>query len=266
MSDESSGTKFIIDSEFEKRSKKSFYDDYYVEVGDNEIKWRDFGAIEKCESIVELCKGLQFAKVVEIGCGLCNIISKLDKLNFAPEFYALEVSPSVIHFIKEKINIPRLRAVYLLDTNKTPFENDFFDLGILSHVLEHVQIPHTLLNETLRICKYALVEVPLEDCLLSNLSSKFWEKVSGHRRMDNPTGHINFFNKSTVRKLIMESGGKILRERTYRSWKVFFIRFRPITLLNYFQSIMFYLIFKVTNSRVVGTHYAVLITSKTRSP
>lgn len=252
-------TRFIIDSEFEKRNKGSLYDAYYAEVKNSEIGWRDFGAKWKCESIVELCKGLHFGKVVEIGCGLCSIISKLEKIDFAPEFYALEVSPSVIRFIKEKIRIPRLRAVYLLDTTKTPFENDSFDLGILSPVLEHVPNPIALLHETLRICKFVLVEVPLEDCLLSNLSSKFRAKISGRQRKDNPTGHINFFNKSTVRKLIMESGGKTLRERTYRSWEVFFIRTDPATLLKHFQSIMLYLIFKITNSRVVATHYAVLI-------
>ncbi len=259
MNEKSSGTKFIIDSEFEKRSKDSFYEDYYAKVTDEQMKWRDFGAIEKCESILQLCGGRRFDKVVEIGCGLCSLISRLDKLNFAPEFYGLEISPSVVRFIQERIRIPRLKAVFLLDTNKTPFENDFFDLGILSHVLEHVSNPVTLLNETLRICKYVLVEVPLNDCLLPNLSAKFSEKVTGRLRVDNPTGHINFFNKPTIMKLIKESGGEIVKERTYRPWKVFFIYPSPITLLKYFQSVLFYLIFTATDSRVVGTHYAVLI-------
>jgi ubiquinone/menaquinone biosynthesis C-methylase UbiE len=264
MNEESSGTKFVIDSEFEKRSKGSFYNRFYAKVTDNGIKWRDFGAIEKCESILELCSGLRFDKVVEIGCGFCSIISRLDKLKFAPEFYALEVSPSIIRFIQEKINIPSLKSVYLLDTTKTPFENDFFDLGIVSHVLEHVPTPNKLLNETLRICKYALLEVPLDDCLSANLEAKFLEKLTGRRRRDNPTGHINVFNESTFEKLIRESGGQILRKRTYRPWKVFFIEFRPIILLNYIKSILLYLVFKATNSRVVTIHYAVLITKRAR--
>jgi SAM-dependent methyltransferase len=259
MSEKSPETKFIIDSEFEKRSKESFYDAYYAKVANSETKWRDFGAIEKCKSILELCRGLRFDKVVEIGCGLCNVISRLDKLNFAREFYAFEVSPSVIRFIREKIHIPSLRSVYLLDTTNTAFENDFFDLGIVSHVLEHVPTPNRLLKETLRICKYVLVEVPLEDCLSINLHAKFLEKMTGRRRRDNSLGHINFFGKSTVKELISENGGQILRERTYRPWRVFFINFQPITLLNYIRSILFYLIFKATNSRIVDTHYAVLI-------
>jgi ubiquinone/menaquinone biosynthesis C-methylase UbiE len=260
MSKKKPETKFVIDSEFEKRNKESFYDNYYAEVTGDEVKWRDFIALEKCQSILELCSGLKFDKVVEVGCGMCNIISRLDKLNFASEFYALEVSPNVVRFIQERIEIPSLKSVYLLDTTKTSFENNFFDLGILSHVLEHVSSPNKLLDETLRICKYTVAEVPLEECVLSNLYSNFLEKLTGRRRIDNAAGHINFFNKSTFRKLIKESGGRILRERTYRSWKIFYTKFQLTTLLNYFKSILFFLIYKATNSRIVGTHYAVLLT------
>jgi SAM-dependent methyltransferase len=259
MGDKDCSTEFIIDSEFEKQNKASFYDDYYTKVNDSNIKWRDFSAIEKCKSIITLCSGKQFGKVVEIGCGLCSITSRLGKLNFAPELYALEVSPSAVYFIKEKINIPSLKSVYLLDTTKTPFENDFFDLGILSHVIEHVSDPTPLINEALRICKYVLIEVPLEDCLLLNLSSSFWEKVTGRKRTDNAVGHVQFFNKSAVGSLIMKSRGIVIRERTYRSWRLFYLHFRPIILLRYLQSIIFYLAFKMTNSRIVETNYAVLI-------
>jgi ubiquinone/menaquinone biosynthesis C-methylase UbiE len=172
-------TIFIIDSEFEKRSHEFFYSNYYGEVNNDVMKWRDFGAIEKSESILKLCNGLKFDKVVEIGCGLCNILSRLDKLNFAPQFYGLEVSPSAVTFIKEKIKIKHLKAIYLLDTTKTHFEDNFFDLSILSHVLEHVPNPNALLNEALRICKYVVIEVPLEDCFFDNLYSKFLEKTTG---------------------------------------------------------------------------------------
>jgi ubiquinone/menaquinone biosynthesis C-methylase UbiE len=149
--------------------------------------------------------------------------------------------------------------VYLHDKNKTNFENDSFDLGILSHVLEHVQNPTILLREALRICKYVVVEVPLEDCLSVNIYSKFGEKIKGLDRENNPVGHINFFNKAKVTELVSKSGGGALKERNYRSWKIFFNHSNSVTLLNYLKSVTFYMIFKITGSRIVESHYAVLI-------
>lgn len=262
MSGKKSKTKFLIDAKHEERVKDSFYDDYYKRISDYAIQWRKFASEEKCKSILQLCKGLKFDKVVDIGAGFCSVLSKLDELKFAPELYAFEVSPSVIRFIKERINIPRLKAVYLLNTSKTNFDNDFFDFGILSHVLEHVTNPEELLSEALRICKYVVVEVPLEDCLFANIYSGYVEKVTGHKRSDNPIGHINFFNKSTIRKLVKTSGGIISKERTYRSWKIYPNEFRMTTIFQLFRSIIFHFIFKITNSRLVVTHNAILITAR----
>jgi hypothetical protein len=49
-------TEFVVDSEFEKRNKASFYDSYYIDISTDEYRWRDFGAVEKSQSIVEIGK------------------------------------------------------------------------------------------------------------------------------------------------------------------------------------------------------------------
>jgi len=252
-------TEFIIDSEFEEQMKNSFYDNYYSEVTDYAIEYFALESIEKCKSILKLCNGLKVSRVVDIGAGPCSILLGLNKSNFAPEYHVLEVSPSIVRFIREKISIPRLKAVYLLDTTKTPFENNFFDLGILSHVLEHLKNPSKLLSETLRICKFVVLEVPLEDCLSQNIYSKFMQRLTGHKRGENPFGHINFFNKSSIRKLATASGGVILKDRTYYPWRIFPGKSRMMTFLQLFKSPIFYLTFKMSKSILVRTHYAMLI-------
>lgn len=252
-------TEFIIDKSYEEKVKNLFYDDYYLRIADDTIKSRDFGAIEKSRSICQLCDGLKLTKVVDVGAGLCSVLSRLDKLKFASELYAIEVSPSAIRFIKERVNIPRLKAVYLLDTSKTSFENDFFDLGILSHVLEHVTSPIKLLAETLRICKYVVVEVPLDDCLFGNIHAGCMEKITGSRRCDDPIGHIHFFNRKKIQEIATKSGGKILKERIYRSWRIYHKKYKISIICQIFRSIIFYLLFKITKTKLVGTHYAMLI-------
>jgi len=257
-----SKTTFVIDDDFAQRSDKAFYDDYYSHVNETFIRWRDYGAIGKCDSIVSLCHHLKSSKVVEIGCGLCSITSRLDELNFAPEFYGIEVSSSAINFIKENLRIPHLKTVYLLDTTKTPFEDGFFDLGIISHVLEHVPEPKALISEALRICKYVLIEVPLENCLFPNLLASFWQRTKGLKRKNNPTGHIHFFNKQIINRLVVESGGEILKERTYRPWRIFNPELKPYVFFQYMQSILLYLTFKMTDSMLVWTNYAILTRKK----
>jgi len=254
-------TKFIIDPDFEEKVRKSFYEEYYVEVASEFVAWRNFGAIEKAETVLELCDGLKLEKVMEVGAGLCNMLLLLNKANFASEYYVLEVSPTAIQFIKDNVNIPRLKAVYLLDTNNTPFPDSFFDLGILSHVLEHAPEPQKLLCETLRICKYVVVEVPLENCLVSNIHSKFIEKTTGRKRQDNPTGHINFFNKPTIRNLIATCNAMVLKDRNYRSWKIFPKTSHVKNMISTLKAVFFYLLFKTTGSKIVTTHYGVLISS-----
>jgi ubiquinone/menaquinone biosynthesis C-methylase UbiE len=261
MAKKQSKTTFIINAEFAQRSNKAFYDNYYSNVSDTFIRWRDYGALGKCESIVSLGQHLKPSKVVEIGCGLCSITSRLDKLNFAPEFYGIEVSSSALDFIKEKLDITNLKTVYLLDTSRTPFDDAFFDLGILSHVLEHVHDPKALIIEALRICKHVVIEVPLEDCLLPNLLAIYENKIKGLERKNNSAGHIHFFNKQTISCLVMESGGKILNERTYRPWKIFNDGVKKFLFLQYFKSIVLFLMFKLTGSRLVWTNYAMLVTN-----
>lgn len=223
-------------------------------------------ATYKTKVILELCNDLKIEKVVDIGAGLCDILFLLNKSNFGSEYYALEVSPSAVQFIRSNVSIPRLKAVYLLDTNDTRFPDNFFDLGILSHVVEHAVEPAKLLRETLRICTFAIMEVPLENSLTSNIYEWLVEKRTQQKRKDNPIGHINFFNKQTISNLIVSCNGIILRDRNYRLWKTFPKNSHIKNLFATIKSTIFYLTFKIAGSKIVASRYAMLISSLPQTP
>jgi SAM-dependent methyltransferase len=258
MTKQTSATKFVIDGEFAEKTKDSFYDDFYTHVSNSCVESRKLGALEKCKSVMYLCVGMRFSKVAEIGCGLCSLLEQLDKHAFAKEFYGLEVSPSVIEYIKEKVNIPTLKTVYLLDTAHTSFSAETFDLCILSHVIEHVSDPCALVKEALRISNYVLIEVPLD----ANLSTFLWQKISGRNPFNNSAGHIQFFNKRAVHELVKASGGIVLKSRLYRPCYVIYEKPTLKVGLNYVKSALFFLTYKMSGSRIVGTHYALLIKKK----
>ena len=253
--------KFIIDPDFEEKVRKSFYDEYYVELTDEFVAWRNFAAVEKAKTILELCDGQEIERVVDVGAGLCDTLFLLNKSNFGSEYYVLEVSPNVIQFIRSNVNIYRLKAVYLLDTNNTPFPNNFYDLGILSHVLEHVPNPTKLLRETLRICKYVVVEVPLENCLISNLYEGLYEKLTQRKRKDNRGGHIHFFTKTIIKNLIKACNANLINERNYRLREIFPKKSHLKNMLLTIRYSLFYVIFRITGSKIVATNYSVLISS-----
>lgn len=166
---------------------QSNYEDYYEE-GDSE--WRWLGALDKADNIQALCKDLTINSVIEIGAGEESVLKRLSELDFAREFYALEISPTGVETIKSK-NIPLLKECSLFDGYNIPYENKKFDLAVLSHVVEHVEYPRKLLYEAQRIARYVFVEVPLEDTV--RLPRDFlFDKV----------GHINFYSPKTFRRLI----------------------------------------------------------------
>lgn len=177
----------------------SNYEDYYEE-GDSD--WRRIGALGKAANVVSLCSGLPRHSIVEIGAGEGSILKRLSQLNFGDELYALEISPSGVQTIKNK-KIPRLVECKLFDGYQVPYEDDRFDIAIMSHVIEHVEHPRQLLYEASRVAKYVFVEVPMEDTYRLKRDFVF-DKV----------GHINFYSPKTIRRLIQSSNLRVLNQVT----------------------------------------------------
>ncbi len=79
-----------------------------------------------------------------------------------------------------------------------------FDLVVASEVLEHMEDPERALGQLLGVCGgYLLVTVPNEPIwrILNMARGKYW------RRLGNTPGHVQHWNKKTLRKLILERGG-----------------------------------------------------------
>jgi len=174
------------------------YDNYYH--NKSETAWRELCASRKADNIVKCCEGNIFSRVLEIGAGEGAILQNLSNREFAKELYALEISSSGVEGIKNR-GIPEMRDVSIFDGYSTNYPDNFFDLVILSHVVEHVEHPRLLLYEANRISRHVFVEVPLED----NLSIK-------ENFVFNKVGHLNYYNPTTIRFLLQSSGFDIIKE------------------------------------------------------
>jgi len=137
---------------------KTAYDEFYEK---HDEAWRMLGAKFKAQHIIDVSKGREFKKVLEVGAGDGSILKFLADANFSPEYQAVEISESGVEHIKAR-NIPNLKSVQLFDGYKLPFEDNSFDLIILSHVLEHVEHERILLRELKRVARHYIIEVPLD--------------------------------------------------------------------------------------------------------
>lgn len=168
------------------RIKKN-YEEYY-EYENSE--WRRIGAEGKANNIVSLYRDVPRDSILEIGAEEGSILKRLSELDFGDALYALEISSSGVEVIKRE-GIPRLAECKIFDGYHVSYENDRFDLAILSHVIEHVEHPRQLLYEASRVDAYVFVEVPLEDTV--RLPRDF---------IIDKVGHINFFRPKTIRRLV----------------------------------------------------------------
>jgi len=176
------------------------YNDFYT---GNEVEWRMLGAKSKARNIMEVCEGLNPAKVLEVGAGDGSILHYLDEWKFAAELYALEIAESGVAII-EKRNLPSVKEVKTFDGYTIPYEDNAFDLVILAHVLEHVEHERMLIRELKRVAKHLVIEVPLD------------YRFGVDKRMKHflDYGHINMYTPTLIRFLLQSEGLAIVADKT----------------------------------------------------
>src|SRR3954447_3030887 len=173
---------------------KSFYDHAYggeCETAERLALWRALSAVGKADHVQELAARLGLAprRVLEVGCGDGALLAELADRRFAPTLGGFEIS-------EQAAAIARRRGldVNVFDGSHMPAEDGAYELGILSHVLEHVPDPAELLRETARVCRSVIVEVPLE----ANLSARRSTKREGAAEI----GHIQSLDRDGVHRLV----------------------------------------------------------------
>ena len=173
------------------------YDNYY---GDQISEWRQLGAIPKVKNIITLCQEYAHTKVIEIGCGDGVILKNLAEAGFGQKLYGLEISSSALKVLKQQ-KIDSLEECQLFNGYRIPYNDQEFDLAILTHVIEHVEYPRELLKEAARVSNYLFIEVPLENT---------WRLPKDF--IPDDVGHINFYSEKTIRRLVQTCGLTVLKQ------------------------------------------------------
>src|SRR5512139_3597117 len=124
-----------------------YYDNYNPEV-------LRLGAIDKAENVQLLCSGVTIQSVIDVGCGEGSIISRLAELDFAKSYLGIDLSRPAIAKAQSR-SIPNA-TFSPFDGSTISHADKSFDLAILSHVVEHLEHPRTLIREAHRVARRVL--------------------------------------------------------------------------------------------------------------
>jgi SAM-dependent methyltransferase len=184
-----------------------FYDDAYAG-GDpadamRYSRWRALGALGKADHVLALCAaaGIRPASTLEIGCGDGALLCELAGRGFGGRLEGLEITRAAVALACEREEIA---AVALYDGVHVPAGEGAYELGILSHVLEHVPDPAALLAEAARACGAVVMEVPLE----ANLSARRAAK----REHAEEVGHLQRLDRAGAREVVARAGLRVAGE------------------------------------------------------
>jgi SAM-dependent methyltransferase len=138
---------------------------------------------------------------LEIGCGDGALLCELHARGFGGRLEGVEITQAAVDIARQRDEID---SVKLYDGSRLPAGEGAYDLGILSHVLEHVTDPAALLAEAARACRAVVVEVPLE----ANLSAR----RAGKREHAEEVGHLQRLDRPGARQIVARAGLRIAAE------------------------------------------------------
>jgi SAM-dependent methyltransferase len=183
-----------------------FYDDAYShDAADSAAyaRWRALGAVGKADHVIALCRRAAIApsSTLEVGCGDGALLSELHRRGFGGRLSGAEITEAAVAIARER---PEIEEVDLYDGLHLGDADGARELGILSHVLEHVRNPAALLAEVARACGVVIVEVPLE----ANLSAR----RAGKRTHAIEVGHLQRLDREAARGIVAGAGLSIACE------------------------------------------------------
>lgn len=173
---------------------------YYSKYKSNKFNFLKFFRIlfYPMNSLFRTTKIVENGNFLDIGCGLGYFLMTMKNLGMNP--YGIE--PGIVDYeLAEKYNL-KIFNKNLLDAK---FDNDFFDVITLNHVLEHIPKPSETMKELNRILKtdgYLIIRVPISDSFAYRLFGKYWGQLDTPR-------HLFTFKSKNLKNYGKNNGFKI---------------------------------------------------------
>ncbi len=166
-------------------------------------------------------------KLLDVGCGPGTItnIGFYNKAKEKYKIYGIDFLENNIKLIKQRFSL----GIFLKGkAEKLPYENNYFDIVISHHLLEHVKNPQTVIKEMARVSKKgALLHIAVPHERFENIISPQIPHymAEGHH-------HEQIFTKEIVISLLEKQSFEIVSVKNDK-WPIFIIIFF-LTKLSHF--------------------------------
>jgi SAM-dependent methyltransferase len=226
-----------------------------------EAEWLRLGARAKAHSVDLLTRqlGRPLSSLCEFGCGTGAVLESCIELGLANTWAAVDNSPEALQYVRHRLGC-------VVQTECSDIESlsstTKFKVGVLSHVLEHLDKPFEVLVAMHGRCDNLIAEVPLENQPVPRLMATLRWKLRGVRRENNNSGHIQFFSKTSFRMLLADSGWRIIDEHTYLPQQKDALLFRARrNQIPVWRALVPYYIYRLlgrASLALANVHYAIL--------
>ncbi len=190
------------------RKVTQYEDNYWESAIDPDGKVRDL-TTEREDKIKNQYEGdikyihkLTPGRILDVGCGLGFFLSAI---NSQWEKYGVEISEFASDYARQ--HFPDIN-VFTGELSQAQYDDDFFDVVYLYHVIEHVENPEALLKEIHRILKtdgILIIGTP-------NIESFCSRRFKGNFRLLG-TPHIVLWSRPTLTTLLEKNGFEPLKVR-----------------------------------------------------
>lgn len=176
---------------------------------DNKVKCYKPSKIRELKITELLPINLKNLKILDTGCADGTFGAKLTKQGAT--VYGVDISPLATKIAKKK-----LKDAFVVDLNnqKLPFSAKYFDLIIVSEVIEHLFNPKNLLLEVKRVLK------DNGRVILTTPNFLYWgnriKYLFGNFKYEKSgvfdESHVHFYTYTSLKAELQESGFKIIRK------------------------------------------------------
>ena len=165
-------------------------------------------------------------KILDIGCGLGLFLYIAKKRGWEPS--GIEISKFASNFAKNKLKLNVINS-----DNLNTFQDNFFDVIMVNHVLEHIENPLVILKQIkkkLNINGILFIGVPNINGLYPRFQKENWPSLQ-------PSTHIYQFTPKTLKLLLQKIGFEpikiitINREYKYKFRFLNFLLNRGVNLI-----------------------------------
>ena len=128
-------------------------------------------------SILNSLKHFGTGRVLDVGFGTGDLLIHCARKGY--ECYGIDVVSSAATILRERSNYPL--NLFTGEATKLPFDSDYFDLVVCSHVLEHIENDALALSEIKRVLKksgLAILGVPSFGSRENELHYREYSRVS----------------------------------------------------------------------------------------